>query len=163
MRRTSVAAALVAMLVLGLAAGLSACTRGSGTSGYAQPAQSVPIPGTTLHRVTLTEEAFRDVGVRTEPVRAAPPARTAPGHGSPAILRSTARTVIPTTAVIYDPLGGSWTYTIPASRTFVRKAIVIDHFDGEQAYLRSGPPVGTQVVTVGAAELMGVEYGVGVE
>ena len=36
--------------------------------------------------------------------------------------------------------------------------VVIDHVDGDNAVLRSGPPAGTSVVTVGGAELLGTEY-----
>ena len=99
------------------------------------------------------------MGIRTQPVRSAPSAAAARRrHRADAEL-----TVIPLAAVIYDPQGRSWTYTIAAPRTFVRRAIVIDRIDGDEAFLRSGPPVGTPVVTVGAPELLGAEYGVGEE
>jgi hypothetical protein len=118
-----------------------------------ETAQVTPVPGTDLHRVTLTGEAMRQLGIATEPTRAAK---------APAGARSTP-TAIPVTAVIYDPEGASWAYTVPEPRTFVRGSIVIDHIDGDDAILTSGPPLGTPVVTVGAAELLGVEYGVGEE
>jgi hypothetical protein len=41
--------------------------------------------------------------------------------------------------------------------------VVIDQTTAEDAYLSSGPPVGAAVVTVGASELLGAEYGVGGE
>jgi hypothetical protein len=61
-------------------------------------------------------------------------------------------------AVLYDDNGVSWVYTSPESLTFVRQRVVIDHVDGDNAVLRSGPPPGTPVVTVGGAELLGTEY-----
>jgi hypothetical protein len=121
-----------------------------------RPAQVESIDGSDLHRVTLTEQAMDRLGVQTEPVKAAPPA-------VPAQPAAVASTVIPVSAVIYDPQGHSWTYTVSDQRTFTRQAIVIDHIAGTSAFLRSGPTVGTPVVTVGAPELLGAEYGVGEE
>jgi hypothetical protein len=44
--------------------------------------------------------------------------------------------------------------------TFIREAVTILRIDGDVAVLQSGPPVGTSVVTVGTAELLGTERGV---
>ena len=41
------------------------------------------------------------------------------------------------------------------------RKVIIDFIDGEFAILNSGPDTGTVVVSVGAAELYGVEFGVG--
>ncbi len=71
------------------------------------------------------------------------------------------RIVIPYSAVIYDQRGGTWTYTNPEQLTFVRNAIIVDYIVGDLAVLSDGPPEGTAVVVVGAAELFGVENGVG--
>jgi hypothetical protein len=150
--------ALVSLvLVVGL--GLGGCGRGQTTADPVQPAQVKLIPGTSLHLVTLTPQAMADVGIRTAPVRSATFSATpAPQGAHPRAL-----TEIPLAAVIFDPQGRSWTYTIPMPRTFVRKTIVIDRMVGDEVLLSSGPPVGTPVVTVGAPELLGAEYGVGEE
>lgn len=71
------------------------------------------------------------------------------------------RIVIPYSAVIYDQRGGTWMYTNPELLTFVRNAITVDYIVGDLAVLSDGPPEGTAVVVVGAAELFGVENGVG--
>jgi len=71
------------------------------------------------------------------------------------------RKVIPYSAVIYDLKGDTWAFTSPAPLTFVRQRIAIDYIERDTAVLSSGPPAGTQVVTVGAAELFGTESGVG--
>ena len=42
---------------------------------------------------------------------------------------------------------------------FERADITVDRIDGERAILAKGPAPGTAVVTVGATELWGVEYG----
>jgi hypothetical protein len=43
---------------------------------------------------------------------------------------------------------------------FIRHQISIDRVEGESAILSEGPDAGTKVVTVGAAELIGTEFGV---
>ena len=162
------------LLIVALA--LAGCGNGQGTSGYVAPDKVQPIPGTNLNRVTLTEQAMQDLGMQTTPVRKASPVTPKPTHtptstpttkptptATPKTGTAAALTVIPVTAVIYDPQGSSWAYTIVGPRTFARQAIVIDHIVGDEAFLRSGPPVGTPVVTVGASELLGAEYGVGKE
>jgi len=164
------------LLIVALA--LAGCGNGQGTSGYVAPDKVQPIPGTNLNRVTLTEPAMQDLGIQTTPVRTArsvtPKPKPAPTATStpatkptptarPTTVTAVSLTVIPVTAVIYDPRGNSWTYTIVGPRAFARQAIVIDHIVGDEAFLRSGPPVGTPVVTVGAPELLGAEYGVGKE
>jgi hypothetical protein len=138
-----------------IALAIAGCGRSPATAtpGAPQPATVESIAGTDLHRVTLTEQAMERLGVETKPVQAAP--ATVPG--------AAALTVIPVDAVIYDPQGHSWAYTVSDSRTFTRQAIVIDHIDGKNAFLKSGPAVGSPVVTVGASELLGAEYGVGEE
>jgi len=77
-----------------------------------------------------------------------------PGSGEP-------QRVIPYSAVIYDATGKTWAYTNPEPLTFVRHAIDVEYIEGDLAVLKDGPAVGTPVVTAGAAELLGVEQGVG--
>jgi hypothetical protein len=71
------------------------------------------------------------------------------------------RKIVPYSAVIYDLHGDTWTYTNPEPLVFVRHSITIDYIEGDTAVLLDGPPAGITVVTVGAAELFGVELGVG--
>jgi hypothetical protein len=65
--------------------------------------------------------------------------------------------VIPYSAVIYSPDGKAWVYTSTEPLAFVRHPIEIEYIDGERVILKEGPATGTPVVTVGAAELWGVE------
>jgi hypothetical protein len=141
---------VVALVVLGL--GTAGCASRTVWAETASPAEVEPIAGTGVSRVTLTGDAVRAVGIQTEPVR---------GDGSAA--RPLALSVIPIAALIYDPQGAPWTYIEMAPRTFIRKAVVIERITDGTVYLRSGPPIGTPVVTVGASELLGAEYGVGQE
>ena len=48
-----------------------------------------------------------------------------------------------------------------APLVYLRAEITIDEITGETAVLSAGPPIGTSVVTTGAAELYGAEIGVG--
>lgn len=108
-----------------------------------EPASVEPIKGTDLSRVTLTPQAAQRVGIATAPIRG--------GAGGE---------VIPTAAVLYDAEGAAYTYTNPLPRVYVRAPLVLRAVEGERAVLAEGPPVGTRVVTVGATELYGVEFGV---
>ena len=109
------------------------------------PAQVEPIEGSDRSRVVLTEEGAGRVGIQTQPIGV-----TADGTGS----------VIALAAVLYDKDGKTWTYTTSQPLTFVPQEVVIGRIDGDTAILTSGPAPGTEVVTVGAAELLGAEYGV---
>jgi hypothetical protein len=103
-----------------------------------------------LNRLTVQERAAERIGIETEQVGAAAPA----GGDSQ-------RTTVPYAAVIYDPQGATWVYTNPEPLVFVRHSITVDHIEGDVALLLDGPPAGTSVVTVGVAELFGMELGVG--
>jgi hypothetical protein len=61
--------------------------------------------------------------------------------------------------VLYEVDGDAWTYTSPEPRVFVRDEISVARVQDGMAVLTKGPAVGTAVVTVGSAELWGVEYG----
>jgi hypothetical protein len=71
-----------------------------------------------------------------------------------------AHKIIPYTTVIYDVNGETWVYTNPEPLVFIRESIQIDYIEGDTAFLREGPAAGTQIVTVGGAELYGTETGV---
>ena len=69
--------------------------------------------------------------------------------------------VIPYAAVIYDVNGGSWVYQNTGPQTYVRARIEISRVVGDLAVLGRGPAPGVMVVTDGAAELFGTEFGTG--
>ena len=70
-------------------------------------------------------------------------------------------TVIPHASLVYDHNGATWAYTNPEPLVFLRQRISIAYVEGEDAVLSDGPAAGTTVVTTGAAELYGLETGVG--
>jgi hypothetical protein len=97
--------------------------------------------GPDLNKLTLTDKAVERLGVTTEKVT----------KGS--------ALEIPYGALIYDGSGKTWVYTNPEPRKYIRAAVTVDKITGNKVQLRSGPPAGTDVVTVGAAELFGAEFG----
>jgi hypothetical protein len=128
------------VIALGLLA-LSAC---GGSSESAPPA--APVHVTKLadgrQQLTLTPDAAKRIDLKTVTVES-----------------DGGNTVIPYAAVLYDPDGTTWTYTNPKPLVFVRADITVKNIDGERAILSKGPAAGTSVVTLGATELWGVEYG----
>lgn len=106
------------------------------------------IEGTELSRVTLSQRASERLGIETVEI-------------VDEAVDGMARQTIPYGAVIYDANGGTWTYTNPEPLVFVRHGITIDRIEGNTAVLSQGPPAGTKVVKVGAALLLGAEYGLG--
>jgi len=128
------------VLVGGLA--LSACSKSPEAAPEA-PAKvdQILFAGARHQGVRLTERAAERLGIQTAPVQAAPGGRL----------------VIPVAAVEYNNDGTAFTYTSPGSLAYVQQPITIDAVTGDQAVLSAGPSVGTPVVTVGSAELLGVE------
>ena len=131
---------------------LSACTTKQEIRAKIAPAKVEHIGKTGLNRLTLTAKAVERLDIKTVPVRDVEVARS--GSGTP-------EKVVPYAAVLYDPQGETWVYTSPESQTYVRHRIKVDYIDKDQAVLLDGPPVGTQVVTVGATELFGTEFEIG--
>jgi hypothetical protein len=98
--------------------------------------------------ITVSERAEQRLGLKTEPVRPL----TGQANG--------ATEVIAYSAVVYDEDGKSWAFSAPSPRTYIRVPIVISSITGQTVQLKSGPPLGTQVVVVGAPELVGAEAGI---
>jgi hypothetical protein len=121
------------------------CGGGASENESAAPAVVEHVKGSNVVRVRLTREAVEHLGVRTAPVT---------NDGAAA-----GRLVIPYASVLYDPDGATWTYTNPGPLVFRRQDIRIVRIANGKAVLSVGPHVGTKVVTVGAEEIWGVEYG----
>jgi hypothetical protein len=142
-----VAVLMIGALSLVILTNLARASVYEAETGSSEPAKVEPIEGTSLNRVTLTQKAAERLGVETAAVE------DEEVGGAPA-------KVLPYSAVLYDANGDTWTYTNPEPLVFVRHKISIDRVDGASAILAEGPDVGTKVVTVGAAELIGTEFGV---
>lgn len=131
--------------------GLVSSSRPENPSARAEeepPVQVEPLPETDLKRVTLGTRAAERLGIETAPVREE-------------IVSGRRRTTVPYAALLYDASGATWVYTNPESLVFVRHRVSVEDIAGDLAMLSDGPAVGTAVVTAGAAELFGAEFGVG--
>lgn len=138
----------LALLAVGAIA-LVGCRSIEETTPVSEPARVEPIAGSDLNRVVLTSRAAERLGIEMVPVQ------------SSSGKQATSRVAIPYGSIVYFPDGGAWAYTNPEPLVFVRHAIVVDEIRGNVAYLRDGPTPGTEVVSVGAALLLGVEFGIG--
>lgn len=69
--------------------------------------------------------------------------------------------VVPWSAVLHDINGGAWVYENTAPQQYVRRRVEVRRVVGTLAVLARGPAVGAQVVTAGAAEIFGTEFGTG--
>lgn len=69
--------------------------------------------------------------------------------------------IVPFNAVLYDIHGGAWVYQRTAERTYARRRVAVRYVDDGVAVLAAGPDEGVEVVTTGAVELFGTEFGVG--
>ena len=67
--------------------------------------------------------------------------------------------VIPYSAVETDINGGTWVYENVGEHKFTRRRVQIKYVVDSLAVLKSGPDVGAKIVTEGAAELFGTEFG----
>jgi hypothetical protein len=116
--------------------------------------------------VRLTRQASDRLGIETIQVRNAP--ASTPSGGKRPVAGSTGAagqpTIVPYSAVLYDPEGVTWVYTVPRPLTYVREKVVVvtvGGAGGTETFLSAGPPAGTTVVTTGVVELYGAELGVG--
>lgn len=66
---------------------------------------------------------------------------------------------VPWSALIYDIYGGQWVYEQTGERQFVRRRVEVGWVDQDRVALLRGPAIGAPIVTAGAAELSGTEFG----
>jgi RND family efflux transporter MFP subunit len=69
--------------------------------------------------------------------------------------------VVPKAALLHDAYGGTWVYVAGDAHVFTRQRVAVADISGSLALLSQGPAPGARVVTDGAAELFGVEFGAG--
>ncbi|HEY0345353.1 MAG TPA: hypothetical protein VGC59_11925 [Solirubrobacteraceae bacterium] len=134
-------------LALALVAGalaLTGCAQVEEFASKSSPSSVTPLKGQEdIQQVTFTADAARRAGLTT------------------ATVRSSGRvTSIPYAALIYNEEGNTYTYVSRKPLVFVRTRIGVDHIANGRVVLRRGPPIGTRVVTTGAAEVYSAEFGV---
>jgi hypothetical protein len=139
--RSRVGRACAVPLLVAVALALGGCTEveTETATGY-EPSKIEPVKGTDLQRVTFTEEGAERVGLRTG-----------------AVVRSGKQKVVPYAALLYAPDGKTYVYTSTKPLQYLRDQVKVDRIEGNRVFLAAGPPVGTEVVTVGAAEVYGTE------
>ena len=77
-------------------------------------------------------------------------------------LRGTARgLVVPDASVLYDIHGDAWVYEDLGSNAYARRRVQIARQVGDRAVIARGLTENAKVVTAGAAELFGTEFGAG--
>ena len=140
-RRLPLAAAACVLLL-----SLTACAQSAAVTPAAAgeaPAKVEKNAETGIAKLTVTEHGLARIDLKTEPVTA--------GTGTDVLL--------PYASLLYDANGKTWVYTNPEPRPGCRSAVTVDKIADNKVQLRSGPPAGTDVVTIGAAELFGAEFG----
>jgi multidrug efflux pump subunit AcrA (membrane-fusion protein) len=137
------ALALGALAVVGVAGCSTASATGTGVVNA--PDKVVPVAGTSVSRVILSSQSANRLGIVTRRVS------RLPGDGA---------TVVPVSAVLYTQDGKTWIYTNPQPFNYIRQQVTLGPVDNDLWQLTSGPAPGTNVVTIGGAELLGAEQGV---
>jgi len=148
--RTTLRTTAAAGVLLALLAGTAGCSAASndGSGGVPSPATLTTAAKGAPPKVTLTTDAVQRIGLQTAAVR----------HAKVVVAgRPGAAAVVPFSAVVYVDDGSSWAYAAVAPQVYVREPIRIASVQGNNAVLTMAPPDGTQVVTVGAPLLLGVE------
>ena len=142
-----------AAMLLAVTAVLAGCSARSGPDleSPVHLADRGTVNGSELKEVTLTARAVHRLGIITSPVSAVP---ARPGG---------ARLSIPYAGVVYVDNGSTWTYTQVGGGSYLRVPITVASIVGNTALLSSGPAAGTEVVVVGAPELLGAEIEIGGE
>lgn len=68
---------------------------------------------------------------------------------------------VPSSAIVYDIHGNAWVYRKAANRKYARQRVETSEVSGGNAIISRGLEKGAVVVTAGAAELFGSEFGPG--
>jgi hypothetical protein len=131
-----------------VARGLACLAAGAALAGCTE-VESATVDG--YHPSKVTEEgdakvvSFTDEGMRRSDLRTA------------AVATSGGQPVVPYEALLYDPDGKPFVYTVVRPQSFERAAVVVERFSGDRVVLAKGPAAGTAVVTQGAALVHGTE------
>lgn len=131
-----------------------------GTSRQGRPVEA-PLLGATagtgtadvFFEIDNADEAFRPgerVAVDVTLTNAA--GGTGSAAGTPALT-------IPAAALLYDATGGQWVYVRTKPLQYTRLRVEVQRAVGDQIVISRGVKAGAEVVTDGAAELFGTEFG----
>lgn len=137
---------VVVLIIIALS--LSACSTPKAEAISEEPAIVEALDGSEYNRVTLSAKAAERLDIQTESVLEE-------------LVDGTQWLVVPYAALLYGNNGETWVYVGSEALTYVRQPVTVEYIDGEKAFLVDGPALGSEVVTVGGAELYGADTGVG--
>lgn len=144
LRRLPLAAA-VSVALLSSLPGCAAAPAASSTA--VQPGSEAATvernASTGIAKITLTGRAVQRLELKTDQVK--------PGA-------AVAEVLLPYAALLYDASGKTWVYTNPEERVYQRQAVTVAKVEAGVVTATAGPPAGSAIVTVGAAELFGAEF-----
>jgi Cu/Ag efflux pump CusA len=148
MARWRVARWRVALPALAIAV---ACVAGCGSSAptdssQAPPARMEHVGHNKALSVVLTPLGAERIGLKVA-----------------AAAASGTQVTVPYSALLYEPNGQTAVYTRISSLVFTRQFVAVASINGDRVVLNSGIKPGTDVVTQGGEELLGVQNGIGVE
>ena len=144
LRRLPLAAAVCAALLGTLPACAATPAASSSSVQLANdPAKVEKNASTGIAKITLNARAVQRLQLKTDTVK--------PGATGTEVL-------LPYAALLYDANGKTWVYTNPEERVYQRQAVTVAKVEAGIVTATAGPPAGTAIVTVGAAELFGAEF-----
>ncbi len=127
----------------------------SSAASPARVARPVPAPP-SADPLASTVDLFFELSNGDPPLRPGEKVDVAvPSTGTQRGLR------VPSQAIVYDINGGTWVYENTGPNRFTRRRVQLQQVSGNAALLSHGPKPGSKVVTAGAAELFGTEFGPG--
>ena len=125
--------------------GLQSCAKKPDAShAVAVKHSTVTAVGDGINRITLSSEAVKRLRLE---------------FATPA--KKGEQLTLPYKTLLYDPNGKEWAYVSESDTTFKRVALKVSNIDGDTVVYTEGPQPPQQVVTWGAAELFGIEFGIG--
>jgi len=125
---------------------------GGGAAQTASPVQAAPSANTAAGTVDL----FYTLDNRNRRFQVGQRVQVAlPMAGASAGLS------VPASAIVRDIYGGEWVYQKTAPHSYLRRRIEVAATQSGQNVLKRGLESGTEIVTIGAAELFGTEFGAG--
>ena len=132
-----------------------------GTARQARPVQAPTLGGTAgtatadvFYEIDNADEAFRP-GERV----AVDVTLSSNSNGATGATPGTPALTIPAAALLYDATGGQWVYVRTKPLQYTRQRVEVQRAVGDQIVISRGVKAGAEVVTDGAAELFGTEFG----
>ncbi|WP_133271099.1 efflux RND transporter periplasmic adaptor subunit [Hymenobacter radiodurans] len=136
-----------------------------GAPRQARPVEAPTLGGTAgtatadvFYEIDNSDEAFRPGERVAVDVRLGNAAGGAT-NGAAGAAASTPALTIPAAALLYDASGGQWVYVRTKPRQYTRQRVEVQRAVGDQIVISRGVKAGAEVVTDGAAELFGTEFG----